>query len=193
MFQVITQPTVEPVTLTEIKAHCRVDLSGDDALLSGLIRAAREVVENETGQATTLRTCVQTFDRFPADDGLMALQAYPIFSVSIPLTYFPNDDSTARSGSHTGFRLLDDRPAIVPGTSGWPDAGAISGAVRVEFVAGYGASGNSVPEPLKLAIKQLVGHWYAVREAVNVGNITSELPMMVKYLLHPLKRKKVAE
>lgn len=33
------------------------------------------------------------------------------------------------------------------------------------------------------AMLLLIGHWYANREAVNVGNITSELPLGVEALL----------
>jgi uncharacterized phiE125 gp8 family phage protein len=36
----------EPVTLAETKAHCRVDFTDDDALLTSLITAARMVIED---------------------------------------------------------------------------------------------------------------------------------------------------
>ena len=35
----------------------------------------------------------------------------------------------------------------------------------------------------------LIGHWYANREAVNVGNIVSELPFAVETLLDLFPRK----
>jgi len=33
----------------------------------------------------------------------------------------------------------------------------------------------------------LVGHWYSNREAVNIGNITSEVPLAVEALLQPYR------
>ncbi len=38
------------------------------------------------------------------------------------------------------------------------------------------------------AMLLLIGHWYANREAVNVGNITSELPLGVEALLFRHRR-----
>ncbi|MDW2745141.1 head-tail connector protein [Atlantibacter subterraneus] len=38
------------------------------------------------------------------------------------------------------------------------------------------------------AMLLLIGHWYANREAVNVGNITSELPLGVEALLMQHRR-----
>src|SRR5687767_2465071 len=46
----ITPPEQEPITFDEAKAHCRVDVDDDDALISGLIVAARQHVENVTGR-----------------------------------------------------------------------------------------------------------------------------------------------
>ena len=43
-------------------------------------------------------------------------------------------------------------------------------------------------EVLGQAIRLVVGHWYRNREGVNVGNISSELPQGVKWLLDPLRR-----
>ena len=45
----------------------------------------------------------------------------------------------------------------------WPETRSESYAVRIAFTAGYGAA-STVPEPLKWAIKLLIGHWYAHRD-----------------------------
>jgi uncharacterized phiE125 gp8 family phage protein len=45
-----------------------------------------------------------------------------------------------------------------------------------------------VPAPLKVAIMLIAANWYENREAVNVGNITSEMPMGVAALIAPYSR-----
>jgi len=43
-------PAVEPVTLEETKAHLRVEFADDDALIAGLIKAARDCAESATNR-----------------------------------------------------------------------------------------------------------------------------------------------
>jgi uncharacterized phiE125 gp8 family phage protein len=50
------------------------------------------------------------------------------------------------------------------------------------------ATPDPVPAGIKAAIKILVATWFGpVREAVNIGNITNEIPMAVNALLWPFK------
>ncbi|MFZ1874881.1 MAG: head-tail connector protein [Chania sp.] len=42
-------------------------------------------------------------------------------------------------------------------------------------------------EDVKAAMLLLVGHWYANREAVNIGNVTSSIPFAVESLLQPYR------
>lgn len=45
----VTAPTIEPVSLSEAKTHCRIDYDDDDTLIEGWISVAREYFEDRTG------------------------------------------------------------------------------------------------------------------------------------------------
>ena len=54
-------------------------------------------------------------------------------------------------------------------------------------IAGYGAAA-AVPAAIKQAMLLLIGHWFANREAVNVGNIVTAMPLAVEALIAPYRR-----
>ncbi len=59
-------PPVEPVSLSEAKAHLRLELADDDALVTALIRSAREACEQHTGRALVERTLTLFLDAWPS-------------------------------------------------------------------------------------------------------------------------------
>lgn len=50
-YLVLQPPSVEPVTLTEVKRYLRVDFDDDDILIAGMISQARKICEETTGRA----------------------------------------------------------------------------------------------------------------------------------------------
>ena len=65
-FDVVTQPTREPMTLQTVKDHCRVDSADDDAWLLSAIIAARIDAEGAMNR-TLVSTSIDYFlDHFPA-------------------------------------------------------------------------------------------------------------------------------
>jgi uncharacterized phiE125 gp8 family phage protein len=71
----------------------------------------------------------------------------------------------------------------------WPNVRLDDKAVQITYLAGYGGAAN-VPKPAVHAIKMLVGHWYANREAI--GSAGQNVPLGVHALLEPLKWKQYA-
>lgn len=63
--QRLVEPTVEPITLAEAKAQCKVEFSDDDALLTALISAARDYAENRIERSLCTQTWMLTLDSFP--------------------------------------------------------------------------------------------------------------------------------
>lgn len=172
----------EPVTDAAAKRQCRIasaDTSFNDDI-AHLIKVARDHVEKYCGLHFAERTITLECDSF-AD--LAALPEAPLKSVtSIAYT---DADGAQQTLSDDVYRPAGTRftPTIElkPGQA-WP---ATQHGSRVELVAVFG---GDAPEAVQHAMLLLVGHWFSVREAVNIGNITSVLPMTVDDLLSNHRR-----
>lgn len=188
-----TEPTSEPVSLTEAKAHCVVQISDDDAYITALVTAARVHIEKMCNRALVTRTIDAYWDRFPCECHL----ELPLGQLGT-LTVFEWITSTGVTNTWTvsGGDLLDAsstvkahidsvrEPAIIKLAAyspGWPsDSLKTSNPIHARFTCGYG-NAAAVPQPLRHAIMMLVAHWYENREAVTLGNTASSVstPMSI--------------
>lgn len=177
----VTGPASEPVTLSEAKAHLRVDGTDEDTLISSLIVAARQYAERYMRRALINQTWRYDADAF---EDRIQLWPSPVSSIS-SVTYVDATGSTVTvSGSDYQADLAAEPAILTPSYAAavWPIPRASSlGSVRVTFVAGYGASASAVPTGIKQAILLLIGHWFANREVTS--SKTSELPFAVSALL----------
>lgn len=196
----VTPPAAEPVSLAEARNHLRVpdDLTEDDALIAGLVAAARRVCETLASKAFVDTTFDAVYDSFPfgggyynrqlrqfygafpgaqggtfpgflpTNTGILTLPRAPLVSVA-SVTYL--------DGTGNPQTLDPARYAVVPGSPGrlspaygqiWPISYPMPGAVRVRFVAGHGPDATTTPANVKAAVLLMVGHWYEHREQVSV-------------------------
>lgn len=169
----ITPPAVEPVSLETAKLHVRVDHNADDTLITSYIKSAREMGEGLARRAFITQTLELVLDVFPATRALK-LPRPPLQSVT-SVKYFDADNV-----EHT----WTDYEVDARSEPGWlifrsvPSTGLFeSGAVVVRFVAGYGNTADTVPDTFVQGVLLTVGHWYENREAVNVGNTVTEIPL----------------
>lgn len=185
-----TPPAVEPVTLAEAKAHCRVDASDDDAYIVTLITAAREWVEQYLDRTLVHTQWVMRFDKFPPDGTHdIELPRPPVVAsgtataVALTFTFENGNTSTYSTASYRVDRA--STPGAVKTLYGqtWPPHLQDDNAISVTWWAGYGASGSSVPAAIRHAILMLVGHWYEFRSSVPTGSISKEIEFGVKSLL----------
>ncbi len=172
--KIITGPAAEPVTLSEAKSHLRVEHSTDDTMITTLIQVARSMAEKKLGGAIINQTWELVLDSFP--DAEIKLDFPPVSSIeSVKYIDGNGDQQTISSANYTLDG--DTMPGWVLPAYGysWPATIDAANAVRVRFIAGYGASGDSVPEPIKQWILLTVGTMYAQRETVS-GFSLSEMP-----------------
>lgn len=191
-------PSVEPITATEAKLHLKVDVSTDDDLITSLIVAARQYVEAFTNRRLVTQTWTYKLDGFPCEDVLW-LPTPPVSSVTGVQYVDANGDTQTFSTSDyatdlpSGPNAGKGRIYLAYGSS-WPTTQDIPNAVTVTFVCGYAAAGATdsvkraaVPDGIKAAMKLLIGHWYANREAVVIGQSPSSVPQAVDAILWSFK------
>lgn len=184
---VTSDPVAEPVALAEMKDYLRVDSSDEDALITGMIISAREYCETYTKRTFVTQTSRYTLQEWPDGDTIEMPQ--PINDTTgLTVTYYASGSTSGTLlGSTTYWVDADSKPGRVvrKNNLSWPTTTLRSAkAIEVSFESGYGGQGD-VPEGVRLAIKFLVGHWYANREAVVVGTISKSIEFGVHALLGP--------
>jgi uncharacterized phiE125 gp8 family phage protein len=176
-----TKPTVEPVTVEELRLHSVIDDDAADSYLESLLASATQRAETITGRQLTTATYYWTLDRFAP---VLYVPRPPLQSVEA-ITYAT---TAALMGtvdeSYYSVAASDDpgRITLAYGCS-WPWVYPRPGAVCIEFVAGYGDTADDVPADIRHAIRLLAGWWYEQREDVIVGHIVAEVPGGVTDLL----------
>lgn len=190
--RVVTQPQVEPVTLSDAKSHARIWISNDDALISGYIKAARSWCENFMRRYIVEQTVDLALDAFPCDSiDLPGGDVQAVVSVS-----YYDSDGTLQVWSSAKYRVdTYGMPATIEPVVGetFPATQRRSSAVIVRYRVGFTPDGSpadytaNVPEDIKQAIRLLVGHFNENRESVVVGTIVSEVPQAVESLLWPYR------
>ena len=191
----IGNPAARPflvVTLAEAKAHCRVDIADDDALITSLIESATEYCERRTNKSLPVRQWSIEMSSFPYDGAEIVVPIAPLSSVSSVTYYDMNNAAVVMSAGlyRVGTNMECGRIRTAVGTTLWPYTASVGDAVTIVFDAGY-ATAALVPSGYKQAIKLLVGHWYENREAVS-NDAGSAVDLAVDSLLNLLKTGTVA-
>jgi len=188
--KVTTQPVVEPVSVADAKAHCRIDTNADDMYVAALISAAREYVESYMDESLVDQQLVMRLDGFPA---AIELPRPPMSQTAsrtaVSIVYTANDAGSTATLATNQYRV--DRDST-PGTlrplygGSWPSHLLDYGSVAVTWWAGRGEDGGKVSQRVKAAILMLVGQWYERRMAADAASM-SEMPFGVKALLDSAK------
>ena len=186
-----TPPAVEPVTLSEAKAHLRVDTSDDDTYIGTLITAAREWCEEYLDRTLVHTQWVMRFDKFP-DSGIepVELPRPPMVAsgtataVSVTFTTEPGSTATYSTAEYRVDRYATPGTVLpIYGTT-WTPHRQDDNAISVTWWSGYGATGASVPAAIRHAMLMLIAHWYETRAAtVSTGAVPQDVPFGVKSLL----------
>jgi uncharacterized phiE125 gp8 family phage protein len=179
-------PAVEPVTLAEAKAHLRVDISTDDALIASIIKAAREWCEEYLNRSLVHTQWTMRMDSFPGEFVLprppMAMSG-TVTATTITYTIETQSVETLDPATYRVDR--HDTPGrirvVYAGT--WPAHLFDQNSVTATWWGGYGADGTSVPAAIRSAMLMIISSLYEHRTAVATGTISKEIEFGVKSML----------
>jgi hypothetical protein len=181
----IDGPEIEPVTLCEIKEQLRISGTSEDSLLAMYVAASREQIEEMTGLALITQQFRLTLDKFPNGlrtwwDGqqtgaigeiegansfnAIQLPRYRLQSVDAMRVY--SIDGAPTTVSLSSFVIdTEQQPGriILRSNSTWPVALQSANSIEIDYTAGFGDTGASVPYALKLAVMQMAASLYQHR------------------------------
>lgn len=184
-YEIIVQPTEEPITLEEAKLHLKVDNIDEDMYISALIVAAREQVEQFTGRALLSQTVEQKLHCFPdkGSKNLMGgIRLYKNRIQSISSIKYTDTEGAQQTWDSTNYMFVNTEPAYVlplynvsfPQTRG-------ANNIIIQYVAGW-ATAAAVPISIKQAMLLLIGDFYENRQ-----DSKRTLPSASQRLLEPYR------
>jgi uncharacterized phiE125 gp8 family phage protein len=182
----LVAPAAEPLGLAEAKDYLRIANEGEDALVEGLIAAARSRIEELARVALITRTLRVHLDRWPQRTMETRVFRLPVRPAGELLAVRVYDAEAVAETMTDRFTLAPGRAARLVWTNGrfpWP--GARANGVEIDYTAGFGDAAEDVAEGLKLAVKRLTAHAYHSRDG---GSINGPLPEDVAGLISPWRR-----
>jgi uncharacterized phiE125 gp8 family phage protein len=176
--EITSPPAVEPIDLGEAKSHCKVEVDDENDLFEHWIRTARRLTESLLGVSLITQTVKVYFDEFPCWE--MELPHSPVQSIT-GIAYVDSSGDAQTLAASDYQADTKSRPARVVPSYGnvWPVTryGYLN-AVTVTMVAGFGDSGEDVPDEILRAMYLAIATWNFYREATP-----TELPVGVQTLL----------
>lgn len=204
----VTAPSVEPLTLAQVKSHLRIVSTQDDANIPNWITAARQEAERLTGEKFITQTWELTYSRFPPGvfplsdsiDSFGPASWFGFSSASFLLEQvrpvkiinsikYLDVAGAQQTQDPTTYSLLADtqKPRIISGLDQiWPMTAPVENAVVVNLDAGFGDTAADVPGLYIQAMLLMCGHFSENREAVVVADSrvqAIEIPLGIRDLL----------
>ena len=204
---VVTPPSEEPISLSELKLAAHITHTDEDTFLTRIITAARIRYELDTsrtlvstvfdwflpcfnsweyvgsiadGRTISVRSRVNVRSFEIPNPPLVSIDEVEYYDTDGTLTILPTTVYAAKTSSEPG------KIYTLPNQE-WPDLedDRIEDVVRIRFTAGN-ADAASVPEDDKQALYLLAQHWIENREAVVLDDRirAAEVPLTYRWLMN---------
>lgn len=198
--KLITAPATEPISTAEAKAFLRIDTATEDTLIDNQIKTARIYCEEYTGRALINQTYEFYLDGFSEIEirlweGIktgadltyrkpyISLPRSPLSSVTNIYTFDDADNGTVfSSSSYYVDSVSQPGKVVLRKGQTYPTSLRVANAVKITYVAGYGASATDVPEALRIGMREHISYMYEHRgdDALAAG-----MTVIAKQLYQP--------
>lgn len=174
-FTIITQPTAEPVTISEAKSKLSILHDDEDDRIAGMIKSAREFAEDYCNIYIMTTVVELTLDRWPGTE--FGLNTWPLQSVD-SIKY---DDTSSQTTEITLIVNTDYYADVkteggrIRAISSWPSLATKPNPIRIRMTAGY-ASASDVPYRIKDGIMTAI---------VSLYDMDQDLDKSAKSILWP--------
>ena len=179
--KLITPPAVEPVTLDEAKTWLKLDISDDDATVTRLIAAARQMIEHYTRRVLITQTWRLSLRKRPALPFILLPMAP---AVQLTGAAMQKDASTKVPLDVNGFWLdagSEPQRLVLPQALMGTLTGAMTLTLDIQF--GYGDQPASVPDALRQAVLVFVAQAYEQRCAAHVLPIDHIAALIAPFMI----------
>jgi len=198
--QVTTAPTVEPLTMQEVKEYLRVEDNTDERVVRPFIETARRLAEEHLGRTlmpTTYSLFIDTNNDMddPLWEGMrtgadlnyyknyIVLPRSPVTSVTSVSTFNDADtESTMASSKYYVDNVSEPARIVLRQGETFPTALRVANAIKVVYVSGY-TSAYAVPEPIRMGMLQHIAYMYEHRG--DMYEASSPMPPIIKNLYAP--------
>lgn len=180
----VTGPSIEPVSLAELKLWLRVSDNDEDDLIAGLITAARLMLEADTHLLFIAQTWRIRLDQWPSGE-VFNIPLSPLRNIEEIKIYDRNNIAVTVSPQNY---FVDASPgtARVFFTGAQPQPERRIAGIEIAGSFGFGVTPDEVPDPIRLALRMLAARWYE-----NRGDATADsagLPSEIASLVAPYRR-----
>ena len=149
----------------------------EESLLTSIIEAARERVEEYTGRKIMTQTWDYYLDAFPEEDYIVI--PFGNLQDVTSITYTDSDGNTTTMTADTDYVVEKNGEGlgrvVLPNDTEWPTATLkTSNPIVIRFVCGW-TSASLVPESIKTAIKMLISDLWENRESQTYSVVPGSL------------------
>lgn len=181
----LTPPAIEPVSLSEAKDFLRIIVDDEDELLGTLITAARLMIEAACGRLLIEQGWRIVLDVWP-QGGEIRLPLSPLRSLTAARVH--PAAGAAEIVASTSLALVEGSdPPLIKVAGPVPTPGRTYAAIEIDLVAGFGATRDAVPAPLRQAVLRLACRWFEHRGDV-VSRDAVRLPAEIAAFVAPFRR-----